>query len=147
VSALRNRIVLSREIMVAPSLTVTVCISYGNRRPAHRGTALTNRPGMWSSLPSTFTAGVSRLTSAYRVLLPSRRDPCLRSGRNSWADQYRVSRAIPFRHKVLGKAYGWGNHAPKCGVPPTPSPHNIHPAKSAESKGVASGPDTRITGR
>ena len=25
----------------------------------------------------------------------------------SWADQYRASRAIPSRHNVLGKAYGW----------------------------------------
>ena len=33
-------------------------------------------------------------------------------GGNTWADQYRASRTIPFRHNVLGKAYGWGDHAP-----------------------------------
>ena len=85
-----------------------------------------------------------------RRLTPTKRSattPFLKGGGNSWADRNRTSRAIPFRHKVLRKEYGWGNHAPKCGVVPTPSPHNIHPAKSAGSKGVASGPDTRITGR
>src|SRR5918998_629623 len=42
-SAHPNRISLSRATMVAPSLTVTACVSYGNRGLAHRGTALTNR--------------------------------------------------------------------------------------------------------
>src|SRR5918995_730834 len=56
VSALRNRIVLSREIMVAPTLLLTVRVSYGNRRPAHRVTIPTipaNRPDARSSMPST----------------------------------------------------------------------------------------------
>src|SRR5918998_2712489 len=60
-----NHILLSRATMVDPSLRVTVCVCCGNRGPAHRGTAVTDKPGMWSSLPSTFTPGVSRLTSAH----------------------------------------------------------------------------------
>src|SRR5215218_10393960 len=37
-------ILFTRATMVAPSLTVTLCVSYGNQRTTHRGTIPTSRP-------------------------------------------------------------------------------------------------------
>jgi hypothetical protein len=48
-----NQILFSRATMVAPSLLVTVCVSYGNQRTTHRGTIPTSRPDTRSSIPST----------------------------------------------------------------------------------------------
>ena len=48
-----NHILFSRATMVAPSLLVTVCVSYSNQRTAHRGTIPTSRPNTRSSMPWT----------------------------------------------------------------------------------------------
>src|ERR687898_1735320 len=49
-----NHILFSRTTMVAPSLTVTVCVSHGNQRTAHRGSISTSGPDTRSSMPSTY---------------------------------------------------------------------------------------------
>src|SRR5215204_3729927 len=46
-----NHILFSCATMVAPSLRVTVCVSYGNQRTTHRGTIPTDRPDTRSSMP------------------------------------------------------------------------------------------------
>ena len=71
----------------------------------------------------------------------------LRDGGNRWKPSVSSIASIAFGHKVLGKVYSRGDPAPKSGVPLTPNPHNIHPARSAWSKGVASGPVSRITAK
>src|SRR5215211_9066863 len=48
-----NHIFFSRATMVAPSLRVTICVSYGNQRTTHRGTTPPGRPTTRSSMPST----------------------------------------------------------------------------------------------
>src|SRR5215208_902428 len=48
-----NHLLFSRATMVAPSLTVTSCVSYGNQRTVHRGTIPTSRPDTRSSMPWT----------------------------------------------------------------------------------------------
>src|SRR5918997_7077803 len=49
-----NRILLSRATMVAPSLLVTVCDSYGNQRTTYRGDFPPNRAGTRSRVASTY---------------------------------------------------------------------------------------------
>jgi hypothetical protein len=48
-----NLVLFTRATMVAPSLTVTLCVSYGNQRTTHRGTIPHSRPDNRSSKPST----------------------------------------------------------------------------------------------
>src|SRR5215207_2881882 len=48
-----NQILFSCATMVAPSLLVTVCVSYGNQRTAHLGTILPSRADTRSSVPWT----------------------------------------------------------------------------------------------
>src|SRR5919107_4211957 len=48
-----NRILFSCATTVAPSLLVTVCVSYGNQKTTHRGTIPTSRPHTRSSIPWT----------------------------------------------------------------------------------------------
>src|SRR5215207_10665167 len=48
-----NHILFSCATMVAPSLRVTVCVSYGNQRTTHRGTIPTSRADTRSRMPST----------------------------------------------------------------------------------------------
>src|SRR5687768_15599877 len=69
-----NRILFPRATMVAPSLTVAVCVSYGNQRTTHRGTTPTNRPDTLSSTPSTCPdpgVGTSRFEPLAYLLDPS----------------------------------------------------------------------------
>jgi hypothetical protein len=47
-----NQILFCRATMVAPSLTVTVRVSYSNQRTAHRDTIPTSRPDTRSNMPS-----------------------------------------------------------------------------------------------
>src|SRR5918997_3110111 len=62
-SAPPNLTLFSHATMVAPSLMVTACVSYGKGRTAPRGTALTERPGSQASMacdlscPSCRTVG------------------------------------------------------------------------------------------
>src|ERR671911_256695 len=46
-----NQVLFSCATVVAPSLRVTVCVSYGNQRTAHRGTLPASRPNTRSSMP------------------------------------------------------------------------------------------------
>src|SRR5918999_4336141 len=48
-----NHILFSCATMVAPSLLVTVCVSYGNQRTTHRGTIPPSRADTLSSMPWT----------------------------------------------------------------------------------------------
>src|SRR5918999_5590481 len=48
-----NQILFSRATIVAPSLRVTVCVSYGSQRTTHRGTIPTIRADTRSNMPST----------------------------------------------------------------------------------------------
>src|SRR5918998_5113163 len=48
-----NQILFSCATMVAPSLRVRVCVSYGNQRTTYRGTIPASRPDTRSSMPST----------------------------------------------------------------------------------------------
>src|SRR5919112_3899449 len=70
-SAHPNRISLSRAAMVAPTLLLTVRVSYGNQRIGHRVTIPTipaNRPDARSSMPSTCPYRGVR-TSRFELLL------------------------------------------------------------------------------